>query len=102
MHKKILNKQRELIGKEFDTKSCGKCFIIDYKSNREVTVLFHEPLFAVVCRMDHLRNGFVYNPYARLTGGVGYIGVGKYSLNSSHYTVHRIAFTGEGSYIIND
>ena len=82
MHKKILNKQKELIGKEFDTKSCGKCFIIDYKSSREVTVLFHKPLVAVVCRMDHLRNGLVYNPYARLTEGVGYIGVGKYSPNS--------------------
>ena len=79
MHKKILNKQKELIGKEFETKSCGKCFIIDYRSHREVTVLFHEPMFAVVCRMDHLRNGLVYNPYARLTEGVGYIGVGKYS-----------------------
>ena len=79
MHKKILNKQKELIGKESDTKSCGKCFIVDYKSNKEVTVLFHEPLAAVVCRIDHLRNGLVYNPYARLTEGVGYIGVGKCS-----------------------
>lgn len=79
MHKKILNKQKELIGKEFDTKSCGKCFIVDYKSSREVIVIFHEPLAAVACRIDHLRNGLVYNPYARLTEGVGYIGVGKYS-----------------------
>lgn len=82
MHTKILNKQKELIGKEFDTKSCGKCFIIDYKSSREVTVLFHEPMAAVVCRIDHLRDGLVYNPYTRLTEGVGYLGVGKYSPNN--------------------
>ncbi|QXM18588.1 hypothetical protein Phab24_id143 [Acinetobacter phage Phab24] len=52
----------DLIGTEFETKS-GKCFIIDYKNNKEIVVLFYEGLFLLKTRLGDLKSGSVRNPY---------------------------------------
>ena len=75
---KIEIRRDELLGKEFETSRCGKCFIIDYKGHRDVLVMFYEPVYVVKCRYDHLLNGYVINPYAKTVLGVGYLGEGEY------------------------
>ena len=79
MHTKILNKQKELIGKEFDTNSCGKCFIIDYKGKDDVTVMFYSPLYVTKVRMGNLQRGKAVNKMFRSVYGVGYLSDGKFS-----------------------
>ena len=74
----IERRKSELLGKEFDTNNSGKCFIIDYKGERQVTVMFYEPIFVVNCAYSHLVRGEVSNPFYPSVCGVGYLGVGKY------------------------
>ena len=68
----------EALGKEFDTNNSGKCFIIDYKGERKVTVMFQEPVFIVTCAYSHLVRGEVSNPFYPSVYGVGCLGVGEY------------------------
>ena len=75
----VEQRRNELLGKEFTTKSFGKCFIIDYKGNRDVTVMFYSPRAIVKCQLGALKGGLVRNPYYPSFYGVGYIGVGNYS-----------------------
>lgn len=69
----------ELIGKEFETNNHGKCFVVDYKNARNVTVMFYDPLYITKCKLGSLRRGSVANPMQRNVFGKGYIGVGQYS-----------------------
>lgn len=69
----------KLLGKEFETKKCGKCFIIDYKNYNNVLVLFYEPFCIVKCSLGSLQKGHVSNPMFPTFLGKGYIGVGKYT-----------------------
>lgn len=70
---------QSLIGKEFETKNHGKCFVVDYKGANNVTVMFYDPVFAVKCTMGNLNVGNVKNPYNPNVYGKGYIGVGEYT-----------------------
>ena len=88
MHKKILNKQRELIGKEFETNSCGKCVVINYEGFKRVTVKFYDPEYVKVCNLQSLERGDVYNPMKPLVVGKGYLGDGKYV--STETKVYRL------------
>lgn len=74
-----VRKMNEVLGKEFETNGYGKCFVIDYKSAREVTVMFYNPMCAVKCQMGRLRRGEVKNPLTPSFYGKGYIGVGSYT-----------------------
>ena len=74
----IERRKSELLGKEFDTNNSGKCFIIDYKGERQVTVMFYEPIFVVNCAYSHLVRGEVSNPFYPSVCGAGYLGVGEY------------------------
>lgn len=67
-----------ILGKEFDTNNCGKCFVIDYKGCRKVTVMFYNPIFAVNCTLQNLKNGEVDNPFFPNMYGKGFFGVGKH------------------------
>ena len=78
MHKVSLNKQVELLGKEFDTTKSGKCFVIDYKNSSNVLVAFYEPLCFVKTTYSLLRRGKVKNPLMPHLLGVGLFGIGKY------------------------
>ena len=82
----------ELLGKEFETSNCGKCFIIDYKGYHNVTVMFYEPFCIVRCHMSQLRSGALNNPMYPTYCGKGYIGVGKY--NSKKDKLAYKAWTG--------
>lgn len=84
-----LSKRSKLIGKGFETNNCGKCFIVDYKSARDVTVVFFEPLYTLKCEMSNLRKGEVYNPFYPKVYGKGYIGVGKYN-SKTHTGLYNI------------
>lgn len=74
-----VRKMNEVLGKEFETNGYGKCFVIDYKSAREVTVMFYNPMCVVQCQLGHLRRGQVKNPLIPSFYGKGYIGVGSYT-----------------------
>lgn len=78
LSKRIEKRRDELLGKEFET-LCGRCFIIDYKGSKDVTVMFYEPTYATKCRLSHLKDGLVYNPLKPCLYGVGFTGIGKYS-----------------------
>lgn len=69
----------KLLGKEFETKKCGKCFIIDYKNCNNVLVAFYNPFCIVKCRLSSLQKCHVSNPMFPTFLGKGYIGVGKYT-----------------------
>lgn len=69
----------ELLGKEYETKKCGKCFIIDYQSYNNVAVAFYEPFCVVMCTLGALQKGHVSNPMFPTVLGKGYIGVGSYN-----------------------
>lgn len=76
----LVEKMRHnLIGKDFKTNNYGDCFVVDYKSAMNVTVLFYNPFCAVKCTVDRLKRGTVANPLQRNICGRGYIGIGKYS-----------------------
>lgn len=47
-----------MIGLEFETRNNGKCFIIDYKSSKDVTVMFYDG-YVVNVQMGGLRRGTV-------------------------------------------
>ena len=74
-----VRKMNELLGKEFETNNFGKCFVIDYKSSKEVFVMFYDPVCIVKCHLGTLNKGQVKNPLVPTFYGKGFIGAGKYS-----------------------
>ena len=83
MRDDVARKAESLIGLEFETNSCGKCFIIDYKGIYDVTVMFYEPMSIVKCMFQSLKLGKVKNPFLPSVYGKGYIGVGAYSTSNT-------------------
>lgn len=72
------NKDKYL-GVEFETNRSGKCFVVDYNGNRDVTVMFHDPPYLTNCQLIHLKAGNVINPMKRTVFNVGYLGVGSFT-----------------------
>lgn len=79
MNKRSQNIAKELVGKEFETYSCGKCIVVAYNSFKDVLVRFYEHPCIVKCSIGNLKMGIVRNPNKPSFYGLGYIGVGKYS-----------------------
>lgn len=79
MTTKVEKMRFEILGKEFETNNYGKCFVIDYKNAKDVTVMFYDPLYITKCTLDSLREGRVANPMQRNVFGKGYVGTGQYS-----------------------
>ena len=77
--RRILEKRDAVLGKEFDTNTCGKCVVIEYNRKRDVLVRFFEPHCIVRCCIGNLERGGVFNPMFPSFYGKGYIGVGEYS-----------------------
>ena len=75
------NTKIELLGKEFETNSSGKCFIINIESYKKdgVVVAFYEPFCLVKCNYVNLYSGRVSNPMLPKLYGKGFLGVGEYS-----------------------
>ena len=76
---RVEKRREELLGKEFETNNCGKCFIIDYKGRQEVMVAFYEPFYILICALNKLKIGSVRNPLYPSAYGVGFCGVGNYN-----------------------
>lgn len=85
MKAEVIKKRDELLGAEFDTISCGKCFVIDYSGANSILVMFYEPICIVKTRMDHLKTGLVRNPLYPSVRGLGYIGIGEFDSTHSSY-----------------
>lgn len=68
-----------LLGKEFETNSCGRCTVVDYRGASDVFVKFKEFTFVVKTSMSNLKSGSVSNPMKPSVCGVGVIGSGVYS-----------------------
>lgn len=79
MRKDSLRKRDEILGKEFDTKTCGKCIVIEYLNTNKVIVKFYDPEAFVNCSYSALKNGHVKNPLFPTFRGKGFIGVGRFS-----------------------
>lgn len=77
--KRLHEKRDKLLGKDYETNNCGKCFVVEYKSSSDVTVVFYEPLYITKCSYRDLQDGAVGNPLYPRVHGVGCIGVGKYN-----------------------
>ena len=75
---RIERNRKLLIGKEFETNNYGKCVVVDYRSNIDVTVKFIEYPYITRCRLGDLKLGKVKNPYHPIHYGKGYIGEGVY------------------------
>lgn len=84
LSEKINARRSELLGKDFKTNSCGKCFIVDYKGAYDVTVMFYDPIYITKCSFGNLKRGTVNNPMYPTLIGVGYTGVGIYSKVTDH------------------
>ena len=82
-----MNYKDEIVGKDFKTNNCGECTVLEYKSCRDVTVLFKDPEYVTKCRLDDLRRGCVNNPLTPRVCGVGFLGIGKFTtvLNKREY-----------------
>lgn len=78
-----VRKMNELLGKEFETNNFGKCFVIDYKSSKEVFVMFYDPVCVVRCHLGTLNKGQIKNPLVPTFYGKGLIGIGKYGKSDS-------------------
>ena len=85
MKAEVIKKRDELLGAEFDTISCGKCFVIDYSGANNILVMFYEPMCLVKTRMDHLKTGLVRNPLYPSVRNLGYIGIGEFDSTHSSY-----------------
>ena len=92
--KRILNKREELLGKEFETKQYGKCFIIDYQGQKDITVMFYDPVCVTKCSIGNLKEGRVANHAYKhkypTVYGVGIIGEGVYSPDTCCFVPHII------------
>lgn len=87
MEKKLSNKE-SMVGKEFETKSYGKCVVVYYGDCRDVVGMFNEPFALVKCTLGSLQQGAVKNPMLPSVFGKGYIGVGSYStMNKRAYSL---------------
>ena len=69
----------ELLGKDFTTNTSGNCFVVDYVNNRNVIVIFYDPIYITSCELGDLRKGKVKNPLYPSVYGKGCLGIGKYS-----------------------
>ena len=78
MDSRIEKRRDALLGKEFETNSCGKCFIIDYRGSRDVLVMFYDPIFIKTCNLANLVGGRVQNPLFPTLYGRGFLGSGEY------------------------
>lgn len=74
-----------LVGKSFNTRRFGKCSVVGYDSNESVIVMFHKPLGIVKTNVKNLKTGNIINPYAPSVAGVGYLGVGSYSVDKNKH-----------------
>ena len=89
MNNEVCKRRDELLGVDFNTNNGGKCFVIDYKGNKDVTVMFYNPMAVVKCRLDTLKKGVVKNPYVPTLFDSGYTGVGKYGYGGRAYHVWK-------------
>lgn len=85
----IEERRDELLGKEFETSSCGKCFIIDYKGYHDVTVMFYNPVYVTKTEMSHLKTGYLKNPLFPTYLGKGYFGIGSYG-GANHKVIYEL------------
>lgn len=67
-----------IAGTVYETNNCGKLVVVEYNGAKDVLVRFIETGYEGVARADHIRRGFVKDPYTPSVFGVGYLGVGKH------------------------
>lgn len=79
LDRRILEKREKVLGKVFETNSCGKCVVIEYNRKKDVLVKFYEPHCIVKCCITNLERGGVFNPMYPTFYGKGFIGVGEYN-----------------------
>lgn len=72
-------------GKIFPTKRCGPIQVIEYFNYDSIAVVFLNSGYKSIVRANNLNRGEVKDPYAISILGVGYIGVGPYSIDKTPF-----------------
>ncbi len=67
-------------GAIYSTKGYGLLVVVDYLGAKHVIVRFRETGFQTVTRADHVRSGSVRDPLYPSVIGIGFVGVGKYTV----------------------
>lgn len=71
------------VGMEFKTTKCGEVVIKGFPSKVRIDIEFKDTGTRRSVRIDSLIAGTVLDPMCRLTQGVGYLGIGKYSYSEN-------------------
>lgn len=66
------------IGTIYETKSHGKCKIVEYKTTHYVTVEFIDTGYRKTTKLEHIKSGSVKDKLRPTVYGVGYLGVGRH------------------------
>lgn len=70
------------IGDVFKTKNCGECEVVDYKGHSQVSIKWVDfPCVQSGVYAAALKKGTVKNPMQPSVCGVGFVGLGKYSVS---------------------
>lgn len=77
--KKVSSRQSVFVGDVFNTNSYGECVVTDYKSSKDITVMFTTTGTVKSVSGNNLLRGMVKDEYLPNVCGVGYAGRGKYS-----------------------
>jgi len=67
----------DLVGFKFPTNN-GFCTVDKYVTYSEVHATFDDTRHSTITTLQRLKNGTVYDPFAKNFSGVGYIGIGEY------------------------
>lgn len=72
-------------GQVIKTLRCGKCVVTFYENAKKVHIKFLDTGYTNIVEASQLRSKRVYDPYAKIVCGVGYVGEGKYSASKTPF-----------------
>lgn len=67
-----------VIGSEYDSRNCGRFKILHYTNAFKVLIQFIQTGFIKEVRSEHIRSGYIKDPYFPTVCGKGYLGEGRY------------------------
>lgn len=74
MNKKIIKNKEKYEGKTFDSTSCGKFIVKEYRGSTEVIIKFIDTGYETITSSGHIRSGLIKYPFYPYLYGIGYIG----------------------------
>ena len=75
--------QNKYIGQTFQSKTSGPFRVTEYFNYDKILIVFLNTGYRMIARANNLNRGEVKDPYAVSIMGIGYLGVGPYSIDST-------------------